>query len=218
MSGKERKLYAPYIHGDSSLILYYECYNKFVKNKVTFKKFIGHFKTINKHKFLVTSFCFKCGLIKQGFLHDLSKYSPIEFWSGVKYYQGYRSPVVAERETIGYSLGWLHHQGRNKHHWEYWIDKDYSDLTLKVLKMPLNYIIESTLDRIAASKVYNHDYNDSSAYDFLMKGKDRNFMGLENLRRYELLLSYLAINGETKALEYYKDLYLKWKKDKKFDI
>jgi len=39
-------------------------------------KLINHLKTINKHKYYVTMLCFKCGLYKQGLLHDLSKYSP----------------------------------------------------------------------------------------------------------------------------------------------
>lgn len=189
-----------------------------MKYKATFKKFIEHLKTITKHKILVTGMCFKCGLFKQGLKHDMSKLSPVEFWPGVKFFQGNRSPITAEREVNGFSLGWLHHQGRNPHHWEYWIDKDYHDTSLKVLKMPLNYIIEGTIDRIAASKVYNHEYNDSSAYNFLMNGKDRNFMGLENLRRFELLLSYLMVNGEDKALKYYKNLYKEWKKNNTFDI
>ena len=100
-----------------------------------------HFKTITKHKIIVTKLCFRCGLIKQGLLHDLSKYSPIEFLSGVRYYQGYRSPIDREREVVGFSKGWLHHEGRNPHHWEYWIDKDYSNLTFKVITMPANYLI-----------------------------------------------------------------------------
>ena len=66
--------------------------------------------------------CFKCGLYKQGLLHDLSKYSPTELKTGVKYWVGTRSPNSIERETIGYSTAWLHHKGRNKHHWEYWVD------------------------------------------------------------------------------------------------
>ena len=186
--------------------------------KPLYKRAIGHFITITKHKILVTSLCFKCGLIKQGILHDLSKYSWIEFSSGVKYYQGYRSPIDAEREDKGYSLGWLHHEGRNRHHWEHWIDKNYQNQSLIVLKIPFNYIIEGTLDRIAASKVYNPNYNDSAPFEFFKNGRDKIFMGLDNSRRYEMLLSYLAINGEERALKYYKDLYKKWKKDKKFDI
>ena len=48
----------------------------------------GHFCTINRHKMLVMKGCFEVGLIKQGLLHDLSKYSPTEFLVGCKYYQG----------------------------------------------------------------------------------------------------------------------------------
>lgn len=82
----------------------------------------GHFYTITSHKIKVAGLCFRCGLYKQGILHDLSKYSPIEFISGVRYYQGHRSPISKEKEVLGYSKGWLHHKGRNRHHWEYWVD------------------------------------------------------------------------------------------------
>ena len=81
-----------------------------------------HFHTITEHKIMVARHCFKVGMYWQGLTHDLSKYSPSEFWQGVKYYQGYRSPNNAEREDKGYSAAWLHHKGRNKHHYEYWID------------------------------------------------------------------------------------------------
>ena len=45
--------------------------------------FKGHLTTINAHKIAVMKHCFKVGLYKQGLLHDLSKYSPIEFIPGV---------------------------------------------------------------------------------------------------------------------------------------
>ena len=83
---------------------------------------ISHFITITHHKILVMQGCFKVGLYWQGLMHDLSKYEPSEFWVGAKYYQGTRSPNNAEREEKGYSGAWLHHKGRNKHHYEYWID------------------------------------------------------------------------------------------------
>lgn len=190
-----------------------------MENKSFSKRFFGHLHTICRHKRYVTVLCFKCGLYKQGFLHDLSKFAPVEFFSGVKYWQGYRSPIDAEREDIGYSLGWLHHEGRNKHHWEYWIDKDYKNTSFMVIKMPLNYLIESTLDRIAASKNYNHgSYNDSYPLAFFEKGRDKIFMGEENARCYRHLLTYLKDNGEQKALAYYSELYKKWKIDNKFNI
>ena len=81
-----------------------------------------HFLTITHHKLVVMEGCFQVGLFKQGLLHDLSKYSWEEFKTGVKYYQGTRSPNAAEKEEKGYSSAWLHHKGRNKHHFEYWTD------------------------------------------------------------------------------------------------
>ncbi len=50
----------------------------------TIHNFFGHLKTINRHKMLVMKYCFRCGMIRQGLLHDLSKYSPTEFFAGVK--------------------------------------------------------------------------------------------------------------------------------------
>ena len=79
---------------------------------------IAHFKTITAHRHLVCRYCFRLGLYGQGLKHDLSKYSPTEFWRGAKYYQGDRSPNDAERMKNGTSLAWLHHKGRNRHHFE----------------------------------------------------------------------------------------------------
>ena len=120
-----------------------------------------HFKTITHHKVLVAKGCFKVGLYKQGLLHDMSKYSPTEFWVGAKYYQGTRSPNNAEREDIGYSSAWLHHKGRNKHHYEYWVDYDFNGPHfLSGLDMPRKYIAEMVIDRICACEVYQKEkYN-----------------------------------------------------------
>ena len=82
-------------------------------------KAIKHFQTITKHKILVMQECFRVGLYRQGLLHDLSKYGWTEFRVGCRYYQGTRSPNNAEREDKGYSSAWLHHKGRNKHHYEF---------------------------------------------------------------------------------------------------
>ena len=139
-------------------------------------KAIRHFQTITKHKIYVMRECFRVGLYRQGLLHDLSKYSWTEFRIGCRYYQGTRSPNNAEREEKGYSSAWLHHKGRNKHHYEYWIDynvnvgKDGKILT--GMKMPVRYVVEMFLDRIAASKVYIGEvYNDSDPLMYYENGK-----------------------------------------------
>ena len=62
-------------------------------------KALEHFKTITHHRHLVMGYCFKLGLYKQGLLHDLSKYAPVEFLVGCRYYQGDRSPNNAERQA-----------------------------------------------------------------------------------------------------------------------
>ena len=133
-------------------------------------KALEHFKTITHHRHLVMGYCFKLGLYKQGLLHDLSKYAPVEFLVGCRYYQGDRSPNNAEREATGVSMAWLHHKGRNKHHLEYWIDYDISKELGKEhsgmagMKMPVCYVAEMFVDRISASKNYQKDkYTDRSA-------------------------------------------------------
>lgn len=92
------------------------------KTPVTPEKFMGHLKTVSRHRYLVMKGCFRVGLYRQGLLHDLSKFSPTEFMVGARYWQGTRSPNNAEREEKGYSASWLHHKGRNRHHFEYWVD------------------------------------------------------------------------------------------------
>ena len=113
-----------------------------------------HFKTITHHRLLVMVNCFRIGLIRQGLFHDLSKYSPTEFWAGARYYQGIRSPNAAEREQNGYSAAWLHHKGRNRHHYEYWTDLNPTTRQYEPVPMPRRYLAEMVMDRIAASKVY----------------------------------------------------------------
>lgn len=174
-------------------------------------KFWGHFSTINRHKWKVTLLCFRCGLYKQGFLHDLSKYSFVEFWSGVKYYQGFRSPIDLEKEIKGYSLGWLHHKGRNKHHWEYWLDNTCG--SMEPIEMPIPYVIEMICDRIAASMVYMKDnYSDSSAYDYFMNGYHYVIMHQNTKRLTQHILEYLRDHGEDETIYYIRTTLLKNKR------
>lgn len=85
----------------------------------------------------------------------MSKYSISEFSTGVKYYKGTYSPNTAERREKGYSYAWLHHKGRNKHHWEFWVD--FGPQGPFGAKMPYRYVIEMFCDRVAAGMIYNGD-------------------------------------------------------------
>ncbi len=170
-----------------------------------------HLKTINHHKKLVMEMCFKLGLYKQGLLHDLSKYSPVEFLVGAKYYQGTRSPNNAEREDKGYSSAWLHHKGRNKHHLEYWIDYSLDEGTkMSGMKMPKKYVVEMFCDRVAASKNYRRElYTDADPYEYYRKSADKYIIHPETAALLEKLLKILRDNGEEKTLLYIKYKILK---------
>ena len=172
-----------------------------------------HFKTINHHKYLVMKGCFRVGLYKQGLLHDLSKYSPTEFLVGCKYYQGTASPNNREREVKGYSSAWLHHKGRNKHHLEYWIDYGVGkDKSMVGMKMPLKYVVEMFIDRVAASKNYQKEkYRDDSPWEYYAQGRGPYMIHKDTQKLLEKLLRMLAEEGEDKTFSYIKNVLLKQK-------
>lgn len=178
--------------------------------------FNGHLHTVNSHRRLVRKYCFKIGLYRQGMMHDLSKYSPSEFIPGVKYYQdGHRSPNNAQREDEGVSKAWLHHKGRNKHHFEYWIDYDVdgNSTILAGMKMPVKYVAEMFCDRVAASRIYNKDkYKDSDPLDYYIKGLGHYIMHPETDELLHNLLKMLADKGEEYTFAYIKANVLKKKK------
>ena len=170
-------------------------------------KIYQHFKTITYHKWLVMKGCFSIGLYKQGICHDLSKYSPTEFLVGAMFFQGNRSPNNAEREVKGYSASWLHHKGRNKHHYEYWIDYSVKDIEggMAPAPMPIKYILEMMMDRIAASKVYAKDsYTQHNPLIYYNSGKEHAPLHKKTRETLELLLLVLDCYGEAELIRFIK--------------
>ncbi|MBQ1453770.1 MAG: catalase [Ruminococcus sp.] len=164
---------------------------------------IKHFITITKHRHTVIVHCKKAGILWQGLRHDLSKYSPTEFIPGAKYYQGTRSPNELERELLGYSRAWMHHKGRNRHHYEFWNDYNPKTKRPEHVEMPLKYVIEMFCDRVAASKTYNgKDYTDADPFTYFLRirGKHRLHENTEAL--LEKLLVMLRDEGEEKTFGY----------------
>lgn len=119
---------------------------------VTLKNTFLHLGKILTHKYWVAHYCFRCGLYWQGITHDLSKFSPVEFWESVKYYQGNSSPINACKADKGYSLAWQHHKGRNPHHYEHWTDNYDSGTTC--IPMPKKYAVEMLCDYLGAARAY----------------------------------------------------------------
>ncbi len=170
-------------------------------------KFIGHFRTITKHRHKVIAHCAKCGILRRGLLHDLSKYSPAEFIAGAKYYLGTRSPNEEERNRHGYSSAWLHHKGRNRHHFEYWTDYNMTERRIMPVKMPFVFVVEMFCDRVAASKIYQGDnYTDNHPYDYFERGKTTRSIHPETSDLLESFLIMLRDKGEKETFRHIKSL------------
>lgn len=123
-----------------------------MENNITLHKTFGHLKTVLVHKYWVFHYACKLGIPWRGLVHDLSKFSPTEFWESVRYWDGKSSPIPKCKADKGYSLAWQHHKGRNPHHYEYWVD--YLDQGGKPIKMPWKDVLELTADYLGAGRAY----------------------------------------------------------------
>lgn len=135
------------------------------------KNIVGHFMVITRHKWVVFKLCCKVGQPWRGLVHDLSKYSPTEFWEGVKYFNGKHSPITDAKKDKGYSQAWLHHKGRNKHHTDYWVDLSAPDKTPII---PYQYVAEMLCDKLAAGMVYKgKDWTKEYELDYWLNERDK---------------------------------------------
>lgn len=182
----------------------------------TFRKFFGHLYTVTHHRHIVIKNCARAGILWQGLKHDLSKYSPTEFVPGVKYYTGDRSPNEGERRDLGYSKAWIHHKGRNKHHFEYWQDISTQTHKYEYMSMPYRYVAEMFCDRVAASKIYRgKEYVDSDPLNYFVGRHAKSIMNPETAGDLEELLSMLAEKGEKQTFKYLKQEIKRRKKNER---
>ena len=164
-----------------------------------------HFCTITKHRHKVIAHCFRAGIGWQGLRHDLSKLSPTEFIPGAKYYQGTRSPNERERELYGYSSAWLHHKGRNRHHFEYWNDLNPKTKLYEPVPMPIRFVKEMFCDRVAASKIYQgQNYTNAHPLEYYRRGNARVKMHSKTADLLEEWLVMLAEKGEQETFAHIK--------------
>ncbi len=166
-----------------------------------------HLRTIVKHRHKVMLHCFRAGIPLRGPLHDLTIFSPSEFMARVKYYQGTRSPNEMERELFGHSAAWLHHKGRNRHHFEYWNDVNPKTRRYEPVKMPIKYFKEMFCDRVAASKIYQgKNYTDAHPFNYFDRGNARLYLHPETAALLEKCLIMLRDKGEKETFRFVKQL------------
>lgn len=170
--------------------------------------FFGHLSTVTRHRSTVFIHCCKAGIPWRGFWHDISKFSPTEFIPSVKHYAGgRRSPNELERADYGYSLAWMHHKGRNRHHYEYWTDMNRQTRCYESVPMPKRYLAEMVMDRIAACKTYEGKaYTPASALNYFLKSRERELMHPKTREELEVLLRMLQDRGEGETFRYIRQM------------
>ena len=167
------------------------------------KNFFGHLSTVVRHRHKVFIHCCRAGIPIRGLLHDLSRFSPTEFIPGVKFFLGTRSPNEEERAKFGHSLAWMHHKGRNRHHFEYWTDYNPQTKQVSPVKMPVRFVKEMFCDRVAASKVYQgKNYTNSHPIEYFMRGKSGRSINSETSDLLESWLVMLDEKGESETFKH----------------
>lgn len=169
-------------------------------------KFFKHLGLVTKHRWGVFRLCCKCGLVWRGLTHDLSKFSPTEFWESVKYFNGKHSPIEECRKENGYSLAWIHHKNRNKHHLEYWYDRENA----VQMNMPYKYAVECVCDKISATKCYKgKDYVPEMVLEHWLRVGSLTPMNENTKEFFTTVFDDLIYFGEKKVLnkKYLKKTY-----------
>ncbi len=181
---------------------------------IIFKTF-KHFHKVNTHRWYVFYYSIKAGIPFRGLVHDLSKYSPTEFIESVKYYDGHKSPIHFARKDLGYSKAWLHHKGRNKHHYEYW--EDINEKGRYGVFIPYKFMVECICDKIAACKAYKgKDFTRNDPLEYWENiDKNRDIKIHPGIIEFtDIVLNKIAKDGINSTLkpEYLKTTYKKIKK------
>lgn len=174
------------------------------------KNILKHLNLINKHRWIVFKLSIKAGIPFRGLIHDLSKYSPTEFFESVKYYNGSHSPILEARQIEGYSKAWLHHKGRNKHHSEYWYDSQARD---NYPVIPYKYVVEMICDKLAAGIIYNGtNWNNSTQKEYWKKNNQKEQMNPKVNNLLTEVFEQVSISGIDKTItsKNLKSLYKKY--------
>ena len=154
-------------------------------NKLTFHKILKHWQTIRIHRKWVRYYCRLAGITWRGIVHDLSKYSPTEFFESARYWTGTHSPIEEAKHEKGYSLAWLHHRGRNPHHWAYWADNFSEGLT--IYPMPKDDFVEMVCDFLAAGRAYQgENFSYSSERTWWLKEREGGCSGMNPINKQML--------------------------------
>lgn len=127
-----------------------------------------YFAYVIRHKWFV----FVAGLrvnvsFVQLLMHDLSKFSPAEFFAYAEYFNGEKN----DRTEQAFKVAWNNHQKYNKHHWQHWVlinDSDEPKIT--PLVMPVKYADEMVADWMGAGRAITGKWE---VHEWYAKSKEK---------------------------------------------
>ena len=104
----------------------------------------------------------------------------------------------------------MHHKGRNKHHYEYWVDLSPVTRKYEPVPMPRRYQEEMVRDRRAACMPYQGKaYTDGSALEYFEKSRERSLMNPQTQQELRYILTMLRDRGEQETFRYLKEEVLR---------
>lgn len=130
--------------------------------------FIKYLWYVLKHKWYVFIECCKLGIPWLGFVHDLSKFLPSEFFPYARYFYGGKPKrnnegIYKLDDDAKFNYAWLLHQKRNQHHWQFWILIQDNDDD-KILPIPDRYRREMLADWRGAGRAITGEDNTKTWY------------------------------------------------------
>jgi len=132
-----------------------------------------YFKYIVEHKWNVGIECIKAGLFWHAITHDISKFRPSEFIPYARFFhrkdraKGYKT---SDENDVDFQTGWLLHQKRNKHHWNYWVSVTRKEEIIPI-KMPVKYVIQMVCDWRGMSRKFGgtaKEYYEKNKQNFIL--------------------------------------------------
>jgi len=137
------------------------------------KPYIDYFKYIVEHKINVGIECCKEGLYWHAITHDMSKFRPSEFIPYAKFFFSKNRTKVYNKDDENdenFLKGWLLHQKRNKHHWNFWVCLTRKDEIIPV-PMPKKYVKQMICDWKGMSRKFGGywvDYYNDNKHAFIL--------------------------------------------------
>lgn len=141
---------------------------------MSLKIYWKYLKYVLEHKKNVFIECWHKGLYIHAVTHDLSKFMPSEFFPYAKY--DFQNPKNnTEKAKEDFKKAWQHHKDKNKHHWNYWSERN--------LKMPAKYIKQMICDWKAMSRKFG-----GTAQEYYLKNYNNIILEKTSRLTLELLL------------------------------